>query len=304
MKNSIKTISLALGVCLASVAVSATSNAQGLPALNEQAAPFYVPLTLSGSASVGITTVTNGTNQVFSKKSTVVNNAGILSEIYASDDLRGVGFSRLSAIAPAVGDNLFIVIKRPYTNYTPNVYAVLPNGQRVVVTNEQYYYQIDPWTGSYVQSGDVVILDARGKVKADLSKVSVQNYFEQGLVNYSIDNVWDYTSTKPGSISVGNYLIHFKLEIVLDFASHYGDGYWQYRDDEYMVFQTWGGGTWTTSPKQQSVGGAMFSGSVASYMTNPDSLVATSEGVACDQRWIGPGTVSTSSWFYYWWQNR
>ena len=282
MKNTIKYISkMVLGLGL--VAVGFQVQAVTLPV---STVPNFTPITMSGSVTTGIQTSTNGTNYVFSNKTGTFNNAFILSEFYASDD--AAGLRSYPAIAKAAGDYLAILIQRPLTNYTPAVWATLPSGVKIVVTNAVYYYQdTDPWTGNTIYNGDIVILNAKGNLKADLTQAGLaSNWWNE---EYS---VWNYTSYGKFSYSpeTWNFLDHSSL----NFYFYFGE------DNDYIRLQTWGGGSVTSTKGVANVGGMTFTGTVRAYIANPQGQVATPAGVYCDQTWIGPASYSSSSWIKWW----
>lgn len=282
MKNTIKNISkMVLGLGLVAAGIQAVAGAPA-PA---SPVPFYTPISISGSVTTGIQTSTNGTNYVFSNKTGTLNNAFILSEFYASDD--AAGLRTYPAISKANGDYLAIVFRPFFTNYTPAVWATLPSGARIVVTNEQYYYQIDPWTGSYLSEGDIVILDAKGKLKANLTYAGLaENWYNEDY------KVWYYTSY--GKFSYSPETWNFFDHSALNFYFYFG------KDNDYIRLQTWGGGSVTSTKGVDNVGGMSFTGTVEAYIANPANRIATPSGVYCDQYWIGPASYSTSSWIKWW----
>lgn len=282
MKNTIKYISrMVLGLGLAVVSLQAQASAGPV-----QTVPFFTPITLSGTAATGVTTVTNGTNYVYSKVTGTFNNAFILSEFYASDDAKGLSWE--TAVSAAKGDTLVVCVAEPYTNYTPAVYATLPGGQTVVVTNAIYGWAIDPFTGYTVQNGDFVILDAKGNIKADLTRADLADNWWDGE-----DWAWDYTSYGRNGVNTYNFLIHSALNFYFNFGS----------DADFIRVQSWGGGSDTynnNGVKPPVIGGMAFSGSVEVYIANPANQVPTTEGVSCDQWFYGPASYNMSSWIVWW----
>jgi len=237
---------------------------------------------------------TNSSNVVtFSALKGTLNNAFILSEFYASDDAQGLNY--WPPIAPAAGDTLAVVINKPYT---VTVYKVLVNGRVVIATNSVAIR--DQWNNYLPDNGDIVILNAKGQLKADISATgNADNYLDWTTYSGAYDdwstggsywNEWQLASYNRNlGVWVETYQTHSHFEFYFPFwASTNGL--------ENIKLQLWGGGTWYNS-KGSITGDALYQGSATVYIQNPAKQTAGSQNI-----YIGAATVtipSLAQWYYW-----
>jgi len=237
---------------------------------------------------------TNSSNVVtFSALKGTLNNAFILSEFYASDDAQGL--TVWPAIAPAAGDTLAVVVNHPYTK---TVYKTLVNGRVVIATNSVAIR--DLWNNFEPNPGDIVILNAKGQLKADISA--------SGNADNYIDWTWYYGSYEDWSTG-GSYWDEWTLQsynraaniYTRTFQAHshfefYFPFYASTNGLENIKLQLWGGGSWSQQ-KNNIVGDALFQGSATVYIQNPAKQTAGSQNI-----YIGAATVTIPSIVeWYWW---
>ena len=286
MKNTIKFLSgavLVLGLAAVGQVKASTISTSA----------NYVPINISASL-VSELSATNSSNVVtFSALKGTLNNAFILSEFYASDDARGL--TVWPAIAPAAGDTLAVVVNRPYTK---TVYKTLVNGRVVIATNSVAIR--DLWNNFEPNPGDIVILNAKGQLKADISA--------SGNADNYIDWTWYYGSYEDWSTG-GSYWDEWTLQsynraaniYTRTFQAHshfefYFPFYASTNGLENIKLQLWGGGSWSQQ-KNNIVGDALFQGSATVYIQNPAKQTAGSQNI-----YIGAATVTIPSIVeWYWW---
>ena len=254
-----------------------------------------MPISINASL-VSELSSTNGSNVVtFSALKGTLNNAFILSEFYASDDAQG--YNWWNYIAPAAGDTLAVVVNRPYTI---TVYKALVNGRVVIATNSVAIR--DQWNNYAPEPGDIVILNAKGQLKADISASgNADNYvdwtwywgsYEDWSTGGSYWDEWTLQSyNRAANIYTRMFQAHSHFEFYFPFWDS-GNGL------ENIKLQLWGGGSWSQQ-KNNIVGDALFQGSATVYIQNPAKMTAGS-----DNTYIGAATVTIPSIVeWYFWNN-
>ena len=205
MKNTFKLLSCVT----AGVAVLAVGQLQASAVVSSYV-PNFSPLIINGTGA-GTLTTTNGTTGVvtYSAKNITLNTAFILQEFYASDAGNGSGFTN------AAGDSLAVANKSvsptTYVTRIPSGYLRLNN--RIIITYT-YIYTTNSLDGN-VKYGDLVILNAKGQVKVDLTQRNlVNNSNNNGLPYYY--SMWSQ-SYSYNSSSLMAYLTQGSGELLFSF---------------------------------------------------------------------------------------
>ena len=205
MKNTFKLLSCVT----AGVAVLAVGQLQASAVVSSYV-PNFSPLIINGTGA-GTLTTTNGTTGVitYSAKNITLNTAFILQEFYASDAGNGSGFTN------AAGDSLAVANKSvsptTYVTRIPSGYLRLNN--RIIITYT-YIYTTNSLDGN-VKYGDLVIFNAKGQVKVDLTQRNlVNNSNNNGLPYYY--SMWSQ-SYSYNSSSLMAYLTQGSGELLFSF---------------------------------------------------------------------------------------
>ena len=218
----------------------------------------------------------------YSGKSVVVNNASIMSEFYLSDrpklgvlnDLTG---NTNTKVGPAAGDWLAVVATS--FNTTTNIRIRLQNGEiKFIATNDTRAF--DPWTGFHAQVGDIVIISAKGNVKADLTQSGdANNLFS------SLERDWSYSpqtrAHAPGRDDSLVWHAFIDLHFTFSFASFYAPinpapTAAPYPGDEEFDVDYFGGGSYVRTGILLN-GNASFTGGGMARWSNPARHVTGSD---------------------------
>ena len=264
MKNTIKILSC--------VAVGLAATVGQLQAVGVPNTTHYIPLNINATGVTGKgATNALGTVITYSGKSGVANNVNnIMSEFYASDrprlgvvnDLTGNN----TTVGPAAGDWLAVVATA--FNTTTFIQVHLQNGEtKFIATNDTRAF--DPWTGLHAQVGDIVIISAKGNVKADLTQSGDANNLFGGL-----PADWSYSpQTRGAHPARGDSLVwHATIELTFtfSFASQYAPivvGGATYPGDERFDVDLYGGGSYVRSGSILN-GNASFVGGGTAFFSN------------------------------------
>ena len=280
MKNTIKILSL-----MAAGLVAATSQVQAVATADST---HYIPLTITATGVTGKgATNALGTVITYSGKSVVVNNASIMSEFYLSDrpklgvtnDLTLVN----TTVGPAAGDWLAVVATS--FNTTTNIRIRLQNGEiKFIATNDTRAF--DPWTGRHAAVGDIVIISAKGNVKADLTQSGDANNLFDGL-----NRDWSYSPPTRGVFTLNNnprdkslvWHAFIDLDFTFSFASFYAPinpapTAAPYPGDEEFDVDYFGGGTYVRTGILLN-GNASFTGGGSAFWSNPARHVTGSDDI-------------------------
>ena len=279
MKNTIKFLS-GVALVLGLIAVGQVK-ASVIPT-----SANYVPIAITGNLVSG-SSVTNGSNVVtYSVLKATLNNAFILSEFYASDDAQGL--DQWPAIAPAAGDTLAVVVHPPYT---VTYYKVIVNGRVVVVSNSVPVR--DMWNNYAPNPFDIVILNAKGQLKADLSASgNADNYTDWTWYWGTYEDwstggsYWDEWTLQSYNRNANTYTTTFQVHSHFEF---YFPFYASTNGLENIKLQLWGGGTYSQQ-KNNIVGDALYQGSGTVFLQNPAKLTPGSDNI-----YIGNAMVTIPS---------
>jgi hypothetical protein len=185
MKNTFKALSHAAVGAVLFAAVQ-------LQAVQVQASSTFTPFspfTISGSGVGGLLTTNAATNTVYSAQTLALNNSFILAEFYASD------YAVSNGITAAAGDTLAIVnYYIPFQSSVIVGYTKLLSGRKIAIYGTNSL--VAPW-GSAVYASDIVILNSKGQVKADLSRATVANQFFDNT--FAWNPTWTFNGTMLAS---------------------------------------------------------------------------------------------------------
>ena len=274
MKNTIKILSL-----MAAGLVAATSPVQ---AVATRDSTHYIPLVINATGVTGKgATNALGTVITYSGKSIVVNNASIMSEFYLSDrpklgvvnDLTGNN----TTVGAAPGDWLAVVATE--FNQTTNIRIHLQNGEFLLIaTNDTRAF--DPWTGRRVFVGDIVIISAKGDVKADLVQSGdANNLFDR------FEPDWSYSPQTRGASPGRNESLVWHAFIDVNFHFSFASFYAPinlaptaapYPGDEEFDVDYFGGGSYVRTGILLN-GNASFTGGGNAFWSNPARHVTGSD---------------------------
>jgi hypothetical protein len=250
MKNTFKIVSRAAVGAVLFLAVQLQAGA--VLANSTSTFPSFLPITISGSGVGGLLSTNAATNTVYSAQTLALNNSFIMAEFYASD------YAVSNGITAAAGDTL--AIANYYIPFQSSVivgYTKLLSGTKIPIYGTNSV--VAPW-GSYVYAYDIVILNSKGQVKADLSRANVAN--QDNYNPFDWNSTWTFTGSPNMETEQGEASLSFNFSFK--------------GMPESISFRFHGGGTFTFISGYSYYGILVLSGGGVANFSNP--AYATWEG--------------------------